>query len=147
MTLTTALPVRKNYMRKAISVLLLLIASAPALADWSKIISSANSTGYADLKTLQKKGSISAMRVLIDFKKPPFDGNNLPYLSLKMDMEYDCAANQFRAIKTTSFAGHMATGSSPYTSFEPDVWKTPSSASMQKTLWEIACANESETAN
>ena len=134
-------------MRKVASTLLLLIASAPALADWSKIITSANSTGYADLHSLQKNGAISAMQILIDFKKPPFDGNNLPYLSLKMEMEYDCAANKFRALKTTSFADHMATGSSPYTSFEPDVWKTPTSASIQKTFWDIACSSESEISN
>lgn len=129
-------------MLNTIPLLFLLTASATALADWSKIINSANSTGYVDLDTLQRKGTISTMQVLVDFKKPPFDGNNLPYLSLKMEMEYDCAANKFRALKTTSFSEHMATGHSPYTSIEPDTWKTASAASIQKTFGEIACEKE-----
>jgi hypothetical protein len=125
--------------RKTTLLLLLATTINFAWGEWKKIDTGYRSTAYADIETLRKQNNIATMTVLIDFEKPPFDGNNLPYLSLKMIVEYDCKTPQFRAMQITSHAGHMATGEKPYVSAEPQPWESIPEKSMQKSLWKTAC--------
>jgi hypothetical protein len=126
-------------MVKALVLLSFVLASTTAMAEWSKIFSGFNPTAYADLDALARSGDIATMPVLVDFKKPPFDGNNLPYLSLKMKAEYNCKTVQFRLLELASYSGHMATGHKPYTTAEPTEWKIAGSEGIQKPLWDAAC--------
>lgn len=126
-------------MRNVLLSLAMLTACNPAFAEWSKVSGTHNKTTYADLETRQKIGDIATMWVLVNFDKAPFDGNNLPYLSLKMNVEYQCVATQFRVLKLTSFAGHMATGKQPYTSVDPGEWQAVPPGTIQKPLWDVAC--------
>lgn len=128
-----------------IKIFLLLVAlpmlmmSSRALAEWTKVFSGYNPTAYADLATLTRDGDIATMWVLVDFKKVPFDGNNLPYLSLKMKTEYHCKKTEFRFLELASYSGHMATGHKPYTSEEPSAWQPANDQGIQKPLWDVAC--------
>lgn len=131
-------------MRKTTLLLLLSTASSIAIGEWKKIDTGHRSTAYADIQTLRRQDTIATMNVLIDFEKPPFDGNNLPYLSLKMTVEYDCKTPQFRAMKITSYAGHMATGDKPYASAEPQQWESIPDKSMQKSLRKTACGQRAD---
>lgn len=126
-------------MRNVLLMLSVLVVCSPAFAEWSTVSRTHNKTTYADLSTLQKNADIATMWVLVDFDKAPFDGNNLPYLSLKMSVEYHCTATQFRVLKLTSFAGHMATGKQPYVSVEPGEWQAVPPGTIQKPLWDVAC--------
>ncbi|MET0377444.1 MAG: surface-adhesin E family protein [Spongiibacteraceae bacterium] len=126
-------------MRNVLGMVAMLAVCSPALAEWSKISTGHNTTSYADLNTLRKNGDIATMWVLVDFVKVPFDGNNLPYLSLKMNVEYHCTTTQFRFLKLTSFVGHMATGKQPYTSVDPGTWQAVVPGTVQKPLWDVAC--------
>lgn len=127
------------YPIRSIPIVLLMAASSAALADWTKVTKGYQSKSYVDLGSRQKTGDIASMDVLIDYDKVPFDGNNLPYLSLKMKAEYNCATKQFRTVKLTSYSGHMATGDQPYTSIEPDEWQPVLAKHTQDVLWEMAC--------
>lgn len=126
-------------MRKVLWMLASLVFCSPVFAEWSRISRTHNKTTYADLKTLQKSGDIASMWVVVDFDKPPFDGNNLPYVSLKMHVDYHCATPQFRVLKLTSFAGPMATGQQPYASVDPGAWQAVAEGTIQKPLWDVAC--------
>ncbi|MDB6062807.1 MAG: hypothetical protein JWM78_2910, partial [Verrucomicrobiaceae bacterium] len=95
--------------------------------------------GYADLDTLRKTGNNAALWILVDFEKPPFDGNNLRYLSLKMHNEYDCERAQFRVLSMTSYSEKMARGEQRYKSDEAGEWESISPKTIQKKLWEVAC--------
>lgn len=119
--------------------LLPLLFSCTAVAEWKQIVTTYNPTAYADPATLQRSGDLASMWVLIDFKKPPFDGNNLPYRSLKMHVEYNCATIEFRFLELASFEGQMATGRTPYTSIEPGAWQPATPEGIQRPLWETAC--------
>lgn len=119
---------------------LLALASPFAAAEWTQIASSYNPIAYADLATLQRDGDIAAMAVLIDFKTKPFDGDNLPYLSLTMQAEYDCKTVQFRFIELASHADHMGRGKTVYTSEKASQWQ-PAKPGIQQPLWETACAS------
>jgi hypothetical protein len=79
------------------------------------------------------------MNVLVDYIKVPFDGNNLPYLSLTMKSEYNCATQQFRTVHITSHSGHMGAGDRPFTSAEADAWQPVLPKHNQEALWKAAC--------
>lgn len=124
---------------KSISVFLLAVASSAAVGEWTKITKGYQSTSYADLGSLKKTGDIASLQVLVDYVKVPFDGNNLPYRSLKMTSEYNCTTKQFRTVHITSYSGQMATGDKPYTSSEPDEWQPILPRHNQDALWKTAC--------
>lgn len=109
------------------------------MADWTKVTTGYQSTSYADIGSLKKIGDIASIDVLVDYVKVPFDGNNLPYLSLKMKSEYNCATKQFRTVTITSYSGHMGTGDRPYTSSEADEWQPVLPKHNQAALWKAAC--------
>jgi surface-adhesin protein E len=128
-------------------LLFLLSGGAAALSQaihaqteqWQKVVAGANSTAYADPATIQNDGARSTMGVLIDYQKPPFDGNNLPYLSLTMHNEYDCDARQFRVLAISSHSGNMGRGDKPYQTDEPGEWESITAGTVQKSLWKVAC--------
>lgn len=114
---------------------------APA-ADkkWQQVVTGASSTGYADAGSIQRSGATASMQVLIDYPKPPFDGNNLPYRSLTMRNEYHCEEARFRVLSIASHTSNMGHGERPYTSDEAGEWEAVTNASIQKELWKLACA-------
>ena len=125
--------------RQRVVAFLLIASINTAFADWSKVTTSYQSTSYADLNSIKVNGNMATMDALIDYNKVPFDGNNLPYLSVKMRAEYNCATKQFRTLKLTSYSGHMASGEQPYTSAEPTEWQTVLTKYTQDAFWETAC--------
>jgi hypothetical protein len=127
-------------MRKSILIPLLVIACGTAQAEWRPVASAVNSTGYADADSIRRSGVSATMRVLIDYLKPPFDGNNLPYRSLTMQNEYHCEEARFRVLSITSHAGNMGRGDRPYTTDEVGEWEVVTNASIQKEMWKLACS-------
>lgn len=107
---------------------------------WQRVAAGANVTAYADIDSVRRNGPLVSLRALLDFAKPPFDGNNLPYLSLTMRNEYHCGEKRYRSLSITSHAGHMASGERPYTTEEPGAWEPVRDTSIQKDLFELACA-------
>lgn len=137
-------------MRKYILVPLLALTCGTAQAagaqnapradeKWQQVVSGVNSTGYADADNIQRSGAIATMQVLIDYPKPPFDGNNLPYRSLTMKNEYQCEEGRFRVLSIASHAANMGRGERPFTSDEASEWEVVTNASIQKELWKLAC--------
>lgn len=115
-------------------------AAAVDHTAWRRVAGGANVTAYADIDSLRRNGPLVSLRALLDFAKPPFDGNNLPYLSLTMRNEYDCGEKRFRTLSITSHAGHMGSGERPYTTSEPSEWETVRATAIQNDLWKLACA-------
>jgi len=126
-------------MRGVILILLLATATLGVAAQWRKVGEGANSTSYVDPDTVRKSGNQTSMAVLIDFQKPPFDGNNLRYSSLTMQSEYDCTQKQFRVLAIASHTGNMGRGERPYQTSEPSDWEPVALGTVQKDLWEAAC--------
>lgn len=126
-------------MRNVILILLLATIGFDVAAQWRKVGEGSNSTSYVDPASLRKNGNQTAIAVLIDFQKPPFDGNNLPYLSLTMQNEYDCVQKQFRVLAIASHAGNMGRGEQPYQTSEPGDWEPVALGTVQKDLWKAAC--------
>lgn len=118
---------------------LLLIIADSACAEWKLITKTYQSRSYVDLSSIQKKDDITSMNTLIDYEKPPFDGNNLSYRSLRLSSEYNCTTKQFRTLQITSYLGSMATGQKPYHSEEASEWQAVPVNSIQTEFWKTAC--------
>jgi hypothetical protein len=121
------------------------IAENATPSEWQAIVRGATSTGYADTSSIRRSGTIVTMRVLVDYPKPPFDGNNLQYRSLTMRNEYDCGQTRFRVLSITSHSGNMAQGERPYTTDETGEWEAISPHTVQRALWHRACATGAAT--
>lgn len=128
-----------QVLRAAMPALLLAAIAASAQAQWQEVVRGANSTAYADPGSIRRGDAAATMQVLIDYEKPPFDGNNLPYLSLTMHNEYRCDDAQFRVLAIASHEQHMGRGERPFTSSEPAEWEKVSPNTVQRDLWKMAC--------
>lgn len=117
------------------------VAAAPVQAEWQPVVNAANSVAYADPASIRRSETSATMHVLIDYAKPPFDGNNLPYLSLTMRNEYRCTDSHYRVLTITSHAGNMGRGERPYTSDEPGEWEAVSPRTVQGDLMKVACGD------
>lgn len=128
-----------DTVRRILPALLLTSISAVAQPQWQEVVRGASSTAYADIDSIRRSDTTATTRILIDYRKPPFDGNNLPYLSLTMRNEYRCDTAQFRVLAINSHSGHMGLGEQPFRSTEPTEWETVSPNTIQQDLWKVAC--------
>lgn len=122
-----------------LTAFLLLNTAQTTFAEWKPITKTYQSVGYVDVSSIQKHGDITSMNTLIDYAKPPFDGNNLSYKSLTLNSEYNCTTKQFRTLKLTSYLGNMATGQKPYSSDESSEWQAVPASTIQEGFWKTAC--------
>ena len=123
-------------MRKLVVVLLLL--STPAWAEWTLVGDSDLSDVYADLATIRKRGNKVKMWSLYDLKTArPFAG--IPYLSSKDQDEYDCDGERTRFLSFSVHSGNMGGGSTIYFDADPGKWTALPAGSVVEALWKIAC--------
>lgn len=134
------MPDNQPVIRRLTCTLALIAATGATAQSWQQVVRGANSTAYADVESIERSAPLATMQALIDYQKPPFDGNNLPYRSLTMRNEYHCEEGRFRTLSITSHAGNMGSGERPYTTDEAGEWITVSKTSIQGDLWKLACA-------
>jgi hypothetical protein len=92
-------------MRIALTALLVL-AAAPAWAEWEKVSENNAVVFYVDPATLRTEGALRRSWELQDLKVRDSDGE-LSRLSL---FEYDCSGARYRILFSSAHAGQMATG-------------------------------------
>ena len=123
-------------MRKLVVVLLLL--STPAWAEWTLVGGSDTSDIYADLATIRKRGNMVKMWSLYDLKTArPFAGT--PYLSSKDQDEYDCEGQRTRFLSFSVHSANMGGGRTIYSDADPGKWTPLPLGSVVEALWKIAC--------
>ena len=123
-------------MRVVLTVLLML-ATAPAWAEWLKVSENDTVVFYVDPATLRKDGTLRRVLELQDLKRRDRDGE----LSRRSVFEYDCADERYRILSSSAHAGQMATGaviinvSDP----DPDTWDHAPLESVAETLLRLVC--------
>jgi hypothetical protein len=102
-------------MRIALPFLLLLLAAAPARAEWIRVDKSERGffsamTGgtayYYDAATIAREGTIRRVWEIHDLEEKGSQGER----SVLMSVEYDCAENRMRTLKATGKSQKMARG-------------------------------------
>lgn len=125
--------------RKANLMMLLAVVSSSAAAEWVEVGSSETSTLYADPTTIRRAGNLVKMWNLID-SKTPMKLRGMPYLSSRVQQQYDCKEEQWRAVYLSFFAGNMGNGPLLFDNSDPDKWSPVPPGGGHEILWKIACA-------
>ncbi len=121
-------------MRLVLSFLLIL-APAPAWAEWAKATEDADAVHYLDPATVSKDGHLRRVGTLQDLKKRGPQGE----MSRRAQWEYDCAEKRGRLLSFSLHSGPMATGETLRSGSTPRELNYITPGSTGEVLYKIAC--------
>ena len=124
-------------------LLQMLLGSGAVFAEWTQIGESIDYTGYVDLATIQRTGSVAKMWDLMDYKTPR-RGLGLSFLSQQGQSEYDCKSKKMRVMSFAWFSGNLGNGQILHNStanLSTQKWNLVLPLSTSEALWNIACGN------
>ena len=124
-------------MKKLILVLLLL--STHALADWTRVDRNDDLDAYVDPATIHKQANIVNMWALLDYKTAHQWSDYLLYWSMKTQKEFDCDAGQVHTLNSLFHFEHMGNGKSVYTVPGGTSWRPVPPDSIDEVLLKFAC--------
>ena len=124
-----------------IALLPLLLASPWACAEWQEIARFDDGMRvYVDRATVRRDGDTAQVQHLVRWAEPQEEEGQAPYRSTVVRTVYDCVNKRERYLSSLSFSGPMVSGIKVAADGqEVDRWYTISDASMEETLWRIAC--------
>ena len=93
-------------MRSAILSAVLLLAAAPAWADWVKVTETTDTVYYVDPASITDKGVFRRVSVIQDYATPEPGGTR----SRRVAYEIDCAGERLRSVAATEHSEPMAQG-------------------------------------
>jgi hypothetical protein len=96
--------IKVKQMNKFLIVLILI--STPAAAEWTMIQTSDNENVYVDFDTLQKNGNLVTVSTLNDY----YLGQHKKELSTQFTELHDCKNKKFKALAISYFSENMAKG-------------------------------------
>ena len=119
-------------------VLVLLLLSTPALAEWTRVHGNEDLDAYVDLATIRRQGNVVEMWVLFDYKNDQH-WSELVYWSAKTQREYDCDRERHHTLKTLFHSASMGSRESSYTVPGGTSWGPVPPGSIDEVLWKFAC--------
>jgi hypothetical protein len=123
-------------------VLLVLLSSGPAHAEWVSFAESdSGATVYVDRDTIRRNGDVVKWWELMDHKTVQ-TGAGESFLSVMAQNEYDCAEERHRTLAVTYFSGNMGSGNVVYSDSDEQSWEPVQPQSVGQTMWELACAKQ-----
>lgn len=121
-------------MRTALT-LLLLLAAAPACADWMKVGESDEAVIYIDPSTIERNGPIRRLWAMQEVRQIGPDG----VASIRSFEEYDCTDRKFRYLSISAYAAPRAEGQVLFAHKIEDEWNhLPAGATSSKN--RIVCS-------
>ena len=121
----------------------MLLGSGAVFAEWTKIGESTDYTGYVDISTIQREGSLVKMWDLMDYKTPR-RGLSFSFLLQQGQSEYDCKLKTMRVMSFAWFSGNIGDGVILHKStanLATLKWNSVLANSTSEALWNIACGN------
>lgn len=126
--------------RRLMLAALLAVASSSAAAAWTIVGVGTTNTAYADSSTIRRDGDMVKMWYLVDHKATTEVGTGKPYMSMRVQSEYDCKEERARALFASFFSGNMAEGEVVLTRQGPGAWEpVPPGSTRTGLLWKFAC--------
>lgn len=133
-------------MRKVILMMLLVIVSSSAMAEWvtvaeNKILAF---TAYADSRTeaTTKNGDKVKMWKMYDYKSVQ-EISGYKFLSSKFQNEYDCKEWQSRILVNTTYSINMGVGEVVFTQSDTGIWQPVIPGNIDEVMWKFACGKRS----
>ena len=109
-------------MRKVFLMILITVASGSAAAEWLASCQSEKFTCYIDSATILKTGNRVKVWELYDYKTTQ-NITPAPYISMKVQDEFDCEMEHRRALYTSFHSENMGEGNTVLTDADPGKWK------------------------
>lgn len=104
--------------RNLASIILLLLATAPAWADLTEIATRDEQTLLLDTETIQKDGALRRAWTVCNYSVPNADGAR----STRSLMEYDCEAGRYRILLLSTHSECMAEGQALHVEAAASPW-------------------------
>ena len=115
--------------------LLLLAASAPAWADWVKVLEGAERTYYLDPASVQRNATLSRVWTLMDLKKQASSGA----MSRKALQEFDCDEKRDRILSISEHSWPMAGGTIFFVDNTERAWRSTAPGTVNEHIRKIVC--------
>jgi len=128
-------------MKKLLMTLILALASTSAIAEWTKAGEDDQSTIYTDASTIRKKGELTKIWSLYDFKKAQ-NMSGKAYSSMETQYELDCAKGQIRATYIIYYADKMGSGEKGAFNYPPKQWQPVAPKSAGEMISKAACGKQ-----
>ena len=122
---------------RVVLTLTLMLAAAPAWAQWAKVDDAENAIHYIDSMTISKAGQLRKVWVTQYLKEKGPDGE----ISRRAFLEYDCAGMRFRILSVSKASGTLPQakyGLSPANTSQPGRQTPPGIPAA--TVQGIVCA-------
>jgi hypothetical protein len=135
----------KLILRKVILLLLSIIVSGNAVAEWVAISTGDNETTsvYVDPSTKNKSGNRVKIWSMVDFRKAVKLSDGKQFLSWKTQYEFDCKIRQSRILAASMHSGNMGNGEVTNSlDFDTQKWEAVPLGSNGEVLWNDACETQ-----
>ena len=130
-------------MKSFASGVALVVISGAAHAAWTKVITDAEFTGYADTATATRDGGKARMWELDDLKSARQSAQGRTFSSVTTLWEFDCRDKLERMVSVTWHAGPMGTGEIVQTGNpSPFDWRPIATGSIGEAFFRTACAGK-----
>jgi len=129
----------RNTLCKLVLPTLLAVTSGGVAAAWVEVGGNELTTTYADAETIRRTGSLVRMSHLVDHTKARGIDGIKPYLSIKMENEYDCDQERTRTLTISLHSGNMGDGELLGTVTVPGDWRQVPPDTLVETLRAFAC--------
>lgn len=128
---------------KLLLVFLLLSGmSSVALAEWVRIYGNDQLNAYADASSIRKRGNITKVVSLFDFREVRVLKDGTPYHSIIREAEFNCKQNQQRMVSFAIYSAKMAKGKIVESGEETQDWKTVSREQIARDMKKYVCSKE-----
>ena len=130
-------------MTRLLLIILLLLNSIPAYAEWVKVgeDDSYSYTAYIDPDTIRHKGNLVTMWRLFDHTTIQIVAGK-SFLSSKAQTEYDCAKEQSRILVVYGYSGQMGSSTLVGYDTDPTKWRPVMAGSVDQAMWKVACGKQ-----
>ena len=131
-------------MRKAILFLMLAVMSNSAVAEWVMVGNiNDEETFYCNPSSILRAGDRVKLSCLHDYNEAqlrPYEGmQDLPFLSILEQRQYDCEAEQFMILDHSYYSGNMGSGDKLYSYDDRGGWVPIVHDGIGEAQLKIAC--------
>ncbi len=113
----------------------LMLAAAPAFAEWVKVGRTDAAVHYVDPATVRKDGNLRRVWALQDLVDERPDGT----MSIRALQEYDCGNGRFRFLSVAAHSGPMAGGHVLTEHALRDAWSPARPGASRSAVGKMVC--------
>ena len=128
-------------MRKVVLMLLAVVLSGNARAEWILVDSDGKADNYFNTENNHRVGGTITIEFLSDFAAPENARGTAPYSSIRSRYEFDCKRGLSRAVETYWYSGKMGTGGLIRSEKHDDQsgWHQPKAKTPESDYYFVAC--------